>query len=49
MNTQNYQELIHDLQDAVEEIFNDQKACQFEDEPETVYFDDDFNTIWECR
>jgi hypothetical protein len=50
MNSQNYQELIRDIQEVAEEIFNDHPACQFETEPEMVYFDNDnFGDIWECR
>lgn len=40
MNIQQYHELIHDIQEVAEEIYNCQTACQFEDKPEIFDFSD---------
>ena len=47
MNNQAYQQLLQDLAEITSEIT--EPPCDFEDEPETVYFDADFNDIWGCR
>lgn len=44
-----YMQLMQDLAEIADEVYSNQDPCNFEDEPETVYFDADFSDLWSDR
>lgn len=50
MNQQSYKMLCDDLEQVASQIIEGaQEPCQFEDEPETVEYMQEFNQVWEDR